>query len=86
MNGCVFIDRSDYIVDTSVLIGFDYTDHEVGIVVEVGGVVRGNCKCLSVNILSEFSYRSQFSITTLAILVQQLASCKSIPSSVIKST
>lgn len=73
INGCVVIDSSDCIVDTSVLIGFDHTDHEVGIVVVVegGGVVRGNCKCLSVNILgfSEFSYCSKFSITTHAILV-----------------
>lgn len=34
--GCVVIDSSDCIVDTSVLIAFDYTDHEVGIVVRVG--------------------------------------------------
>lgn len=61
INGYVVIDSSDCIVDTSVLIGFDHTDHEVGIVVVLGGVVRGNCKCLSVNILvfSEFSNRFQ---------------------------
>lgn len=74
INGYVVIDSSDCLVDTSVLIGFDHTDHEVGIVVVVGGVVRGNCKCLSVSILvfSEFSYRSKFSITTHVVNIMQI--------------